>query len=175
MVDKFDVVCFCGLIYYVQDIGGIIRLEWMAAWRSARENSFLNSNLYVEIYVRQPQGFGKPGFEDNVYLRREAINGLKQSSRKWHKLLDSFLLSLRLFTPTHGDPALYSWHGNHRNCFLLKYVDDLVFTGNRSAILEEFVSKPLSKFEARVILKYDKFGAWLLIKLMRNSGFTIKI
>lgn len=69
-------------------------------------------------------------------------------------MLDAFLLSIG-FKFTHGDPTLYSWCENKTICFLLECVNDLVLTGNCTATLENFDSKFLSKFEARVVPKFE--------------------
>lgn len=51
-----------------------------------------------------------------------------------------------------------------RSVFLLEYVDNLVLTGNCTATVQDFVSKTLSKFEARVILKFENFLAVMMEK-----------
>jgi hypothetical protein len=48
------------------------------------EAKFLNANLQVEIYMRQPRGA-----EDEtprVMRMLESIYGMKQASREWYKL-----------------------------------------------------------------------------------------
>lgn len=37
--------------------------------------AFIKAKLDEEIFVPQPEGFEKPGFEDNVYLLPKAMYG----------------------------------------------------------------------------------------------------
>ena len=47
------------------------------------KSAFLNGILEEEIYVEQPNGFAVKGHEDEVYLLKKALHGLKQSPKAW--------------------------------------------------------------------------------------------
>jgi hypothetical protein len=43
------------------------------------KNTFLNSVIHEEVYVRQPLGFENPKYQDRVYKLLKALYGLKQA------------------------------------------------------------------------------------------------
>ena len=55
--------------------------------------AFLNGHLEEEIFMRQPEGFVKPGSKHLVCRLRKSIYGLKQAPRCWNAVLDEFLKS----------------------------------------------------------------------------------
>lgn len=81
------------------------------------KTAFLNASLDEEIFVAQPEGFIKPGFEDYVYFLRKAIYCIQQSSRQWHTHLDKFLKTLE-FEPTWAYPLLYVFHDDDKIALL---------------------------------------------------------
>ena len=47
------------------------------------KTAFLNGDLDVEIYMRQPEGFVVAGQEELVCKLRKSLYGLKQAGRAW--------------------------------------------------------------------------------------------
>ena len=68
--------------------------------------AFLNGNLWEEVYMKQPQGFFNEGEEHLVCKLKKSIYGLKQSSRCWNTVLDSYLKEIG-FTQSTSDPCIY--------------------------------------------------------------------
>ena len=56
--------------------------------------AFLNGNLQEEIFMKQPEGFAVKGKEDHVCRLNKSLYGLKQASREWNKLFDSYIKTL---------------------------------------------------------------------------------
>ncbi|KAL1201123.1 Retrovirus-related Pol polyprotein from transposon TNT 1-94 [Cardamine amara subsp. amara] len=55
---------------------------------------FLHGNLEEEIYMKQPEGFVKPGEEKLVCKLKMSLYGLKQAPRQWYKRFDTFMLQI---------------------------------------------------------------------------------
>jgi hypothetical protein len=58
--------------------------------------AFLNGLLDIEIYMRQPPGFGD-GIADRVCKLRKSLYGLKQAPRIWYGVLNEFLTEISFF------------------------------------------------------------------------------
>nr|GEX57358.1 retrovirus-related Pol polyprotein from transposon TNT 1-94 [Tanacetum cinerariifolium] len=65
----------------------------MIVYQMDVKTAFLNSILYEEVYVSQPDGFVDAKNLNHVYKLKTALYGLKQAPRAWYDLLSLFLLS----------------------------------------------------------------------------------
>lgn len=52
------------------------------------KTAFLNSVILENVYVHQPLGFIRKGFEDFVCKLNKALYGLRQAPRAWYKCID---------------------------------------------------------------------------------------
>nr|GFB66806.1 retrovirus-related Pol polyprotein from transposon TNT 1-94 [Tanacetum cinerariifolium] len=78
----------------------------MVVYQMDVKTAFLNSNLWEEFYVSQPDGFVDPDNPNHVYKLKKALYGLKQAPRAWYDVLSSFLLS-QDFSKGLVDPTLF--------------------------------------------------------------------
>lgn len=58
------------------------------------KSAFLNGILQEEVYVSQPKGYVKQGFENKVYKLFKALYGLRQAPWAWYSRLSQYLLKL---------------------------------------------------------------------------------
>jgi hypothetical protein len=86
--------------------------------------AFLNGDIDVEIYVKQPEGFITPGSEHLVLRLHKALYGLKQSARLWNRDLHQTLLSSG-FSSLPSDSAVYIRSSPRGLIIILLWVDDL--------------------------------------------------
>jgi transposase InsO family protein len=100
-------------------------------------SAYLNGDIDVEIYMKQPQGFIEPGKEDFVCRLQKTLYGLKQSGRAWYSKMDDCLAALN-FTRLQSDHCVYKFD-NHRVLIVVAlYVDDLLIASNSLQHLERF-------------------------------------
>nr|GEY42995.1 integrase, catalytic region, zinc finger, CCHC-type, peptidase aspartic, catalytic [Tanacetum cinerariifolium] len=78
----------------------------MVVYQMDVKTTFLNGNLWEEVYVSQTDGFVDPDNPNHVYKLKKALYGLKQAPRAWYDMLSSFLLS-RDFSKGSVDPTLF--------------------------------------------------------------------
>lgn len=98
--------------------------------------AFLNGILKEDVYMFQPPGFLKPGFEHLVCKLHKSLYGLKQSPRAWYARLHAALLAWNLLQ-SHSDPNLYYAHIGNDTIALLVYVDDILLTGSNPQLLTQ--------------------------------------
>jgi Reverse transcriptase (RNA-dependent DNA polymerase) len=58
-------------------------------------SAYLNGELKEEIYMKQPEGFVKPGQEDLVCKLHKSLYGLKQAGRTWYQKLHDCLTQMQ--------------------------------------------------------------------------------
>ena len=92
-------------------------------------SAYLNGELDVPIFMRQPPGFELAGREHQVCELRKTLYGLKQSGRAWYQKLDSHLRSTG-FARTYADNCVYvRGLGTVDVIIVAVYVDDLIIIG----------------------------------------------
>jgi hypothetical protein len=111
-------------------------------------NAFLNSVLTEEVYMKQPPGFVDPTLPSHVCRLHKSLYGLKQAPRAWYTRLSDFLLSIG-FLASKVDTSLFILSDGTNIFYLLVYVDDILLTGNNSAMLHRLVQLLSSKFKLR--------------------------
>lgn len=104
------------------------------------QNAFLHGDLKETVYMVQPQGFEDPDKPDYVWKLKKAIYGLKQAPRAWFDKFSNFLLDFG-FKCSFPDPSLFVYHHGSTVMYLLLYVDDMILTGNDSALLERLLKE----------------------------------
>lgn len=59
-------------------------------------NASLNARLKKDIFISQPEGIVKTGFENHVYILKKAFYGFRKSPRERHKHLEKKLFEIAL-------------------------------------------------------------------------------
>ena len=97
------------------------------------KTAYLNApvDADLELYMRQPPGYGASNQEDQVLRLLKAIPGLKQAGRLWNKHIHAELLKMD-FKQCLGDPCLYLWVDSETGHIMLigLYVDDIILATN---------------------------------------------
>ncbi|XP_019096323.1 PREDICTED: uncharacterized protein LOC109130767 [Camelina sativa] len=108
-------------------------------------NAFLHGDLTETVYMKQPAGFIDKDHPDHVCLLHKSLYGLKQALRAWFDKFSNFLLEFGFFCSI-PDPSLFICAKNNDVIFLLLYVDDMVITGNPSALLNSLLEELNKQF-----------------------------
>ncbi|XP_058073270.1 uncharacterized protein LOC131221984 [Magnolia sinica] len=87
------------------------------------------------------------GEEHKVYRLKKALYELKQAPRAWNARIDSYLQE-NGFAQCPYEHTVYIKKNAHGDILIAcLYVDDLLFTGNRQAMFEEFKHAMFNEFE----------------------------
>ena len=74
-------------------------------WRINFVGAYLNSLAKEDIYMKQPEGFIKPGYEDYVCKLIHMIYGMMQGAHNWYETLSKTYSNLR-YTTLRADPCV---------------------------------------------------------------------
>ncbi|CAL2238017.1 unnamed protein product [Prunus armeniaca] len=110
------------------------------------KSAFLNGVLKEEVYVEQPQGFVKKDEETKVYKLHKALYGLKQAPRAWYDEIDAYFNKAD-FKKSPSEATLYVKAEGSDVLIVSLYVDDIVYTGSSSQMIEEFRRDMMEHYE----------------------------
>ena len=75
-------------------------------WRIDFVGAYLNSLTKEDIYMKQPEGFVEPGYEDYVAKLVHMIYGTMQGGHDWYETINATFKELR-YTTSHADPCVW--------------------------------------------------------------------
>ncbi|GKB90805.1 ribonuclease H-like domain-containing protein [Tanacetum coccineum] len=127
-------------------------------------NAFLNGDLYEDVYITLPLGFGSNN-GNQVCKLNKSLYGLKQASRQWNAKLTTALVEYG-FKQSKFDYSSYIKQTDKVFIVLLVYVDDIVITGNNQVEIDAFKIFLSSKYKIKDLglLKY-----FLGIEVLKND------
>jgi hypothetical protein len=109
------------------------------------KSAFLHGELVEDIYVQQPLGYQKGG-ENMVYKLKKALYGLKQAPRAWYSKIESYFCFEKFEKCAH-EHTLFVKHGDNSKILIVSlYVDDLIYTGNDSQMMNAFKESMKNRF-----------------------------
>ena len=121
------------------------------------KSAFLHGELQEEVFVDQPPGYVKVKEEHKVYRLKKALYGLKQAPRAWYSRIDAYFTK-EGFKKCPYEHTLFTKIGDGRKLLIVcLYVDDLIFTGNDSAMIEKFKRSMMVEFEMSDLGKMHYF------------------
>lgn len=107
-------------------------------WKMAQldiNNTFLNGDLFEEIYMDLPLGY--PSEAENILCKlHKSLYGLTRASRWWyHKFLTTIIQYG--FKQSSEDPSLFTKGSGNSMVVFLVYVDDIVLSSPNSNLIQE--------------------------------------
>ncbi|EUC57664.1 Copia-like polyprotein/retrotransposon, partial [Rhizoctonia solani AG-3 Rhs1AP] len=106
------------------------------------KTAFLHGEVEEEIYMEQPEGFGKG--DGRVWKLAKALYGLKQAARAFYMKLRGVLEKIG-FTKCETDHAVFWCREDDKLAIILAHVDDMLLVGKPLSFLEGFKSE-MAKF-----------------------------
>ena len=137
------------------------------------KTAFLNAELDVPMYIKQPQGFEKygPNGEEMVCKLNKSIYGLKQSPHLWNKVADEWFKQYGL-EQNKTDPCLYTKKVGNDVLIVIIYVDDIIVSCKSLSMIENFKKALGSRF---VITDLGEIKWILGMEVTRLSDGSIKL
>ena len=115
-------------------------------WKIDVKTTFLNGNLYEDLYMTQLECFpSKDG--SKVCKIQNSIYGLKQVSRGWNIRFDETINEFG-FSQNQDEACVYKKVSGSIVMFIVLYVDDILLIGNDVLVLQSikiWLSKNFSK------------------------------
>ncbi|RVX15238.1 Retrovirus-related Pol polyprotein from transposon TNT 1-94 [Vitis vinifera] len=140
------------------------------------QQCFLNGDLYEDVYMQLPPGFGRKG-EHRVCKLHKSLYGLKQASRQWFLKLSSALKAAG-FKQSWSDYSLFVRNTQGRFTTLLVYVDDVILAGNSLQDIIETKQFLASHFKLKDMgflgAKPSRFPVEQSLTLTRGDGAELK-
>ena len=98
--------------------------------------AFLYGDLSKDIYMKQPEGYVIPGYENKVCKLKKSLYGFKQASKLWYYKFQNYLFSLG-FLGIIADSNVYIKQDNTSFIILALYVDDVILITNTIQLLKQ--------------------------------------
>lgn len=118
------------------------------------KSAFLNGRLNEVIYMKQPEGFMQD--DSKVCKLEKSLYGLKQASKMWNERFHEFMIEIG-FKRCWSDQCLYVIFIGSTVCYVLLYVDDLLFISNNMQTIDNIKIRFKNEFEMTDIGKVDTF------------------
>ena len=98
-------------------------------WRIDFVGAFLNSLTKEDIYMKQPEGFIEPGYEDYVCKLVHTIYGTMQGAHDWYETLSKTYKDLG-YTTSRADPCVRFKKEDENYTITSTYTDDVFGASN---------------------------------------------
>ena len=98
-------------------------------WRIDFVGAYLNSLTKEDIYMKQPEGFIEPGYEDYVCKLIHTIYGTMQGAHDWYETLRETFNTLG-YTTSHADPCVRFKTEDGNYTITDTYTDDIFGASN---------------------------------------------
>ncbi|CAI7904769.1 unnamed protein product [Closterium sp. NIES-53] len=98
-------------------------------------SAFMYAPVDAIIFVEQPHAFEDA--DNAVCLLKKSLYGIKQAPRLWQEYLHTVLMELG-FTQLPHDLGMYRKESHGKFILLVAYVDDLLYTGDDTELLDWF-------------------------------------
>ncbi|XP_066358394.1 uncharacterized mitochondrial protein AtMg00810-like [Miscanthus floridulus] len=119
-------------------------------------NAFLHGHLQEHVFYQQPPGFIDATCTNAVCLLDKLLYGLRQAPRAWFNRFATFVIGIG-FMPMRSDSLLFVLcHGNNI-AYLLLYIDDIVFTGSNTTLLQQIVDRLRREFAVKYLSELSFF------------------
>ncbi|CAA0819496.1 cysteine-rich RLK (RECEPTOR-like protein kinase) 8 [Striga hermonthica] len=147
-------------------------LAFVASWDLHLEQidvktAFLHGDLAEPIYMQQPDGFVQPGKKHLFCRLNKSLYGLKQASRQWNILFDSYMLKIG-YKRCEFDCCVYTKSlGDGSIIFLLLYGDDMFIAAKNMRDIVDLKSLLSQEFEMKDLGAAKKI---LGIEIHRDRG-----
>ena len=89
----------------------------------------------------------KIGNEYKVYKLKKALYGLKQAPRAWYSRIESYFIKAGFSKCPYEHTFFVKFGEKGKLLIVCLYVDDLIFTGNCTAMFDEFKKSMMDEFE----------------------------
>ncbi|CAI7874249.1 unnamed protein product [Closterium sp. NIES-53] len=117
-------------------------------------NAFLYAIVDAIIYVEQPHAFEEEG--DAICLLKKSLYGIKQAPRLWQQHLHSILIELGFQQLPH-DQGMYRLESRGHFILLVAYVNDLLYTGDDTDLLDCFEREIQEKLKVTIDHEVTQF------------------
>ncbi|XP_068328737.1 uncharacterized mitochondrial protein AtMg00810-like [Pyrus communis] len=99
--------------------------------------------------MAQPPGFKSVTHPSNYVCKlHKSLYGLKQAPRAWNERFTSFLPSLG-FQVSQANPSLFIQQSSKGTVLLFLYVDDVIFTGSNTQLINQVITALTAEFEMK--------------------------
>ena len=136
------------------------------------KTAFLNGDIDVDIYMRQPEGFVVGGKEHLVCKLNKSLYGLKQAPRVWYHTFSEFLESLK-FKRIIKDRCVFVGNFSGQICFIAVYVDDLLIIAPSTELVTKIKDALKRRFKMSDLGEAAYILGWSIVRNREQRSIFI--
>ena len=125
-------------------------------WQIDFVGAYLNSLTKEDIYMKQPEGFVEPGYEDYVCKLVHTIYGTMQGGHNWYETLCKTYDKLN-YTSSRADPCVRFKKENGNYTITNTYTDDTFGASNNDEEIKARKDEMSHKWETRDVGELEYF------------------
>jgi hypothetical protein len=156
----------------VQMTAAVAAKDNLKLWRIDFVGAYLNSLMKEDIYMKQPEGFVEPGYEDYVAKLVHTIYGTMQGGHDWYETLGTTFDELG-YTTSRADPCVRLKEGDRKYTITDTYTDDVFRVSNNDEEIKERKDEISSVWDIKDVGETEYFPGMRVQQNLQSGRYAL--